>query len=218
MRILLLLGTLVLANVAAAADVRLRSSVTCSSSIVRLADVAEIDTDDAVLAAALAEIPLCPAPAAGSEKTLSQHDVRQLLGLSGVERTDIQLTGSESVTLRTDTSRPQPSPSRALGMNGVRQAAFEKPTAMKPFATRPAAEIAPPAPKLELLIERGSSVNVLARAAGVRIAASGKALQPGAAGDTILIELADSKEKVQARVVAAQTVEIAVGGKNAPPK
>jgi flagella basal body P-ring formation protein FlgA len=61
-------------------------------------------------------------------------------------------------------------------------------------------------------VERGSSVSVYARAAGVRIATSGKALAHGAAGETISVEMEGGKQRVQAKVVAPQAVEVVVGG------
>jgi len=204
-----LLGVLLLDGVSSAAEVRLRPTATCGSTVVRLADVAEIEAADASLAAALGEIPLCPAPAVGGERSLSQHDVRQLLVLSGVERADVNVGGSERVTIQAEKSLMHPAPQ--AGAAGVRQAAFQ--TQAK--KAQPAAP-EPPADKLakrEQLVDRGANVSVYARAAGVRIATSGKALQPGAAGETILVEM-ENKEKVQARVVAAQAVEVAVPGKN----
>ena len=170
------------------------------------------------MAAALAEIPLCPAPAVGSERSLSQDEVRQLLSLSGVERASVQVTGSERVALLVDHSRSAPGRSSQIGVSGVRQAIFETTAGHKPAVQRlaaaspktlPAAATAP-----VRLVERGANVNVVARAAGVRIATSGKALQPGIAGETILVELEGNKEKVQARVVGPQAVEVAVAEKN----
>ena len=188
-----------------AAEVRLRASAACSTSVVRLADVAEIEADDAQLVAALGDIPLCPAPATGGERTLTQHDVRQLLSLSGVERTDIRISGSERVAvLGEQAALPgQPRPQRTAG---IRQAAFELPGKKTPTEIRPATPEKQPA--AALLVQRGASVDVYARAAGVRVATSGKALAAGAAGDTIQVELEGGREKVHARVIAAQTVEV----------
>ena len=209
MRLLMVMGLALVAFSARAAEVRLRPAATCGSGVVRLADVADIEAADAALAAALGEIPLCPAPAAGGERSLSQQEVRQLLALSGVERADVNVSGSDQVTIQADQSRSPAAPQ--AGTPGIRQAAFQtqtkkpQPTPVEPQGDKPT--------KREQLVERGATVNVVARAAGVRIATSGKALQPGAAGETILVEL-DSKEKVQARVVASQAVEVAVPGKN----
>src|SRR5262245_24602918 len=83
---------------AAGAEVRLRSSAACTGSVVRLADVAEIYADDRRLAQALAETPLCPAPQPGHLRSLSQHELRQILMLSGVEKS-VSVTGSEAVSI-----------------------------------------------------------------------------------------------------------------------
>jgi len=205
MRLSLLLAILAFGQFGTAAEVRLRSSAACASSIVRLADVAEIDSEDAALAAALGEIPLCPAPAAGGERSLSQNDVRQLVALSGVERADVRITGSERVAILAEDVASPPK-SRHPHASGIRQAAFQSPTKKSPAETRPA--LPETKPELVRLVERGASVNVFARAAGVRIATSGKALEAGAAGETISVELEGGREKVHARIVAAQTVEV----------
>jgi flagella basal body P-ring formation protein FlgA len=67
---------------------------------------------------------------------------------------------------------------------------------------------------LPRLVERGAIVSVHARAAGVRISTSGKAIEAGSTGDFVRVELADSKERVVARVVGPQEVEVAAGGVN----
>src|SRR5689334_17231999 len=92
------LAVLLIASLAPAAEVRLRSSAVCTSSIIRLADVAEIFAEDRRLAQALAETPLCPAPQAGHPRSLSQHQLRQILLLSGVEKS-VAVTGSEAVSV-----------------------------------------------------------------------------------------------------------------------
>jgi flagella basal body P-ring formation protein FlgA len=216
MRLVLGLAMLTLVAPAFAAEVRLRSSATCAAAVVRLADVAEIEAGDLSLAAALAGIPLCPAPAEGEAKALSQEDVRQLLAISGLERTDVQVTGSEQVALIVDRSRVPAARPRQIGVSGVRQALFEAPVTREPVVARQPAARWPQATTAAApvkLIERGASVNVLARAAGVRVATNGKAMQPGALGDTIQIELADTKEKIQGRIIAPQMIEVVVAGK-----
>ena len=62
-------------------------------------------------------------------------------------------------------------------------------------------------------MQRGKSVTIHALAPGVRISSSGKALADGALGDEITIELADSRQQVQGRVVAPLTVEIRSGAR-----
>lgn len=214
MRAVGLLSILLLTQPLMAAEVRLRASATCSAAVVRLADVAEIEAADAALAAALAEIPLCPAPAVGSEKSLTQQDVRQLLAFSGLERGDVQVTGSESVTVLVDATRVSAGRSRQVGAAGVRQALFVAPTSKRPGASRPAAAPAAaitPVPTPVKVVERGSSVTAISRKPGICVTETGKATQAGAIGDSILIELAGGK--AQARIVAPQTVEVVSAGK-----
>ncbi len=205
MRFALFVGLLAGLQSVDAAEVRLRASAVCASTVVRLSDVAEIDAEDPALAAALAEIPLCPAPAAGGERSLSQHDVRQLLALSGVEPALVRITGSERVAILGENVASSLQPRHPLP-SGIRQAAFQSPAKKPPAAIRPA--LPEKAPEPAKLVERGASVNVFARAADVRVATSGKALEAGAAGETILVELEGGREKVHALIVAAQTVEV----------
>jgi len=213
-----LLSLLVVAGVAAthAAEVRLRSAAVCSGSIARVADVAEVFAPDHRVADSLAEIPLCPAPAAGQSRALSQDDVRQLLALSGVERKTATVTGSETVTIsREDSARTSPAVRQPLVASGVRQAAFEIEPGVpaKPQGVKPATFQRPDADEMKpiaaaTLIEKGASLTVHARAAGVRITAAGKAIDSGAMGESIGVELIDTKQKVVGQIVGPQTVEI----------
>jgi flagella basal body P-ring formation protein FlgA len=221
-RIAIIVLTLLGAASTTAAEVRLRSSAVCATSVVRVADVAEIFAGEARIAAALAEIPLCPAPAAESQRTFSQNDVRRLLELSGVESETALVTGSESVTVTTESSiRSGSLPRQPLIASGVRQATFETEadSIRKPknqFGSKPPAPIrsdakpsaSPP------LVARGALLTVNARTAGVRITTSGKALEQGAAGETIGVELADTKQRVQGRVIGPQLVEVTAGAGN----
>jgi len=211
---------------AGAAEVRLRSSAVCASSVVRLADVAEIQAGEPQLAAALSDIPLCAAPAKGSERQFSQHDVRQLLALSGVEAAAVQVTGSETVTLLTKSSGTASISKRQRSPLAThRQVAFEveiagnhgeisRQLASKPSPTAPqsAEETKPPR-----LVERGALCTVHARAGSIRVTTQGKALQAGALGDTISLEMAETKERVLAKIVGSQIVEVAVAGSRASP-
>jgi flagella basal body P-ring formation protein FlgA len=218
----------------AATQIRLRSQARCPSAVVRLGDVAEILSDDAHVAELLAEIPLRPAPAAGATQTVSRQEVRQLLLLSGVAPAALDLTGSDQVTLELAPASDSIVPRRRLVAEGVRQATLEKDfrpegnVATADFrlaagrrtlpASAPAQAPLPPAGAGDPpLVERGAQVSVVARTAGVRITTSGKALEAGKAGQRIQVELADSKQRVLARVVGWQAVEVAVGGDPATP-
>ena len=202
----------------APAEVRLRSTVSCSSTVVRVADVADVVASDARLGQAIAEVPLCPAPPAGRERTLTAHDVQQMLALSGIERGECRVSGSEQVSIGWQAISASTAARRPVVATGVRQAIFTEQQPGDRSGGRPANVVSkqpesPPKPAAApLLVERGATVTIIARAAGVRITASGKALEGGAAGDAINVELADTKQRVLAKVSGPQTVELAAGG------
>jgi flagella basal body P-ring formation protein FlgA len=203
-----------------AAEVRLRSSAACNSTVVRVADIAEVFGDDDRVTAALSDIPLCPAPAVGGQRSLSQQEVQQLLALSGVDRAAAQVTGSETVQVLSEAQIGSPPLARRrMIAGGVRQAVFEADSATsrkQPHAPKP---VAAPAPETKqpavALVARGSTVTVHARAAGVTVTTSGKAIEAGAAGEAINVELADTRQRVLARVTGPQRVELAVDGRSA---
>jgi hypothetical protein len=201
---------------ARAAEVRLRSSAGCAGAVVRVADVAELVADDPRVAGALGDIVLCPAPASGAQRTLSQAEVQQLLALSGVDRQAALVRGSESVTITFERATAHIIPAkRPMVAAGVHQAAFELAagessktkvrTAPKSPPTPPAEQ--KPAPQLPD-VERGTIVTVSARTAGVKITTTGKALEAGAVGASIGVELADTKQRVRGRVTGPQAVEV----------
>src|SRR5215471_13333444 len=108
------------------AEVRLRSAAGCSTAVVRVADVAEVFAQDARIGTSLADITLCPAPAPGGKRVLSQAEVQELLALSGVDRKTANVTGSESVTVTAEGhSRAATGAKKPLVASGLRQATFE---------------------------------------------------------------------------------------------
>ena len=212
MRSGIVIALLFVALHATAAEVRLRSSAVCSTSVVRLGDVAEV-AGDSNIAGALADVTLCPAPAPGQQRTLTQEEIRRLLTFSGLERKDCIVTGSEAVTISGAPTTAQSGRARQpLFASGVRQAIFEGEAGQADRAKpiKPAAsEVATPAEASKAtLVERGATVAVAARTAGVRITTSGKALEAGKAGDSINVELADTKQRILATVVGVQSVEV----------
>jgi flagella basal body P-ring formation protein FlgA len=204
---------------APSAEVRLRAQVTCSTSVVRLLDVAEVISSDHRLAQALADVPLCPAPTVGSERTLTRHDVRQLLALSGAELTQCRMTGSELVTITPAAPNKGGAAVRPIVAAGVRQAVFtdsdDPRTSVRPAAASAAPAVPPKQTAAMPLVERGTQVTVVARAAGIRITASGKALEAGAEDDLVNVELADTKQRILGRVSGPQTVEMTAAGMTA---
>lgn len=201
-----------------AAEVRLRSSAVCAGSVVRLADVAEVHASDPELASALSEVPLCAAPAKGSQRQFTQHDVRQLLALSGVSAAAVQVTGSDTVTLLTESSGVAATKRQRPAFAAHRQAAFEvnvpgSESLVRQPAFRPVQQTGVTAEESKLLrlVERGALCTVHARTAGIRVTTQGKALQAGALGETISIEMAETKERVLGRITGSQIVEVGVG-------
>jgi flagella basal body P-ring formation protein FlgA len=218
MRVLGIVAVLVAGNLSLAggAEVRLRSAAACGTTVVRVADVAEVFSDDARAADALSDIPLCPAPMLAGHKTLSQSDVRELLAQSGVDRKSAIVTGSESVTITSDAHhRATPAGKRPMIASGVRQATFEaeveanrKPAARTLAKARPSSNSDDIQPRESPVIDQGAVVTVCASAAGIKVTTSGKALDDGATGDTISVELTDGKQRVLARVKGPQVVEV----------
>jgi hypothetical protein len=198
------------------AEVRLRSAAGCSAAVVRVADVAEVFSQDPRIGNSLAEITLCPAPAAGGKRVLTQAEVQELLALSGVDRKTTNVTGSETVTIIGEgTARSAAGGKRPIVASGVRQAAFEAEIeANRRPSTRvivkPSIDDLPEDKdgKTPPAVEKGAIVTVSARLAGVKITTSGKALDDGAAGDMIGVELTDGKQRVVARVNGPQLVEV----------
>jgi len=178
--------------------------------------VAEVFADDARVGSALAEITLCPAPTPGGERTLSQAEAQELLALSGVDRKTANVTGSETVTVTAEgTARLATGAKKPLVASGVRQAAFGadfEANRKRPAAATAKAKIDPvqqdKEQKLPPVVEKGAVVTVSARTAGVKITTSGKALDDGATGETISVELTDGKQRVLARVSGPQAVEV----------
>lgn len=205
---------------AAAAEVRLRSSAVCTSSVVRLSDVAEVHAADQQLGDALADVPLCAAPAQGSERQFTQQEVRQLLAFSGVATAAVQVTGSETVTLLTEHRPTAPVIKRPRGAYSMhRQATFEAEIPISRDASvrrseakpMPLQETKAAASKPTRLVERGALCTVHARTGSIRVTTQGKALQAGTFGETISIEMADTKERVLGRITGSQIVEVGVG-------
>ena len=68
-----------------------------------------------------------------------------------------------------------------------------------------------------LLVRRGETITVTARAAGVHVRTSVKALEDGAYGDAINVEtLEKNKQKILARVVGQQQAEVFAGAQIVP--
>ena len=193
------------AGSATSAEVRLRSAASCTATVVRLGDIAEIQADDPAIAADLAAVPLFPAPIPGKSRQLDRHQVRQFLAISGIDLQQISIGGSETVVVQCESGSSIARPALRVGgePSAIRLASLESEVAAKRQKPATPAPVEPP-----LLVKKGESVTVHSRAAGVRISTSGKALSDGVLGAEISIELADKRTKIVARVAGPQTVEI----------
>ncbi len=94
------------AHDAAAAELRLRAQCNPAGPVVRLGDVAEIDSADAGQAAALAAIELFPTPTTGEQRIIPVREIQDLLLLRGVNLTEHRFSGSSEVTIETVVARP----------------------------------------------------------------------------------------------------------------
>jgi flagella basal body P-ring formation protein FlgA len=89
-------------------EIRLREHVAVNTSVVRLADVAEITSDDNQTAEKLAALPLILAPSAGDQRFLKKREIEDMLAADGVQLADIQIHGAAQVAIssgRSDSSK-----------------------------------------------------------------------------------------------------------------
>ena len=76
-----------------AAELRLRPDARTTGSVVRLGDVADVlDGGDSEMQG-LAQIELCPAPAAGKLRTISVREIQDTLERRGMNMLAIRITG-----------------------------------------------------------------------------------------------------------------------------
>lgn len=198
----------------------LRSSATPAGPLVRLGDLVQTVGGEAALAeTALTEeimnLVLFPAPGRGASRTVARRELVELLALCDLSPRSVQIVGADEVTIQPAASetryvvRPAlhliPSPSNLRTEPGLPAAARTPRTAAPGENAKPAEN--------PLFVRRNGAVTVHCLAAGVKVTASGKSLADGAQGDKVLVELADTREKVLAQVLGPQTVQIQVAGK-----
>jgi hypothetical protein len=197
--------TLAFGAPAAAVEIRLKSEAHSPGSLVRLGDIAEIEGLASAADASLADLVLFPAPAVGKTRELGRQELRQLLALCDVEVRGVELTGAERVVIHAggDDSKTIIRPALHL----IPASAYIKPGTSKPGAkTETAKSAAAPAPSK--LVGRNQVVSIHSIWPGVKVTATGKALADGALGESVLVEQGDTRERVLAKVIGPQTVEI----------
>jgi hypothetical protein len=226
------LGLMAAASPVAAAEpaslqLVLRSSATPAGPLVRLGDLVQVVGGEAALGeaaateAALVEetmnLVLFPAPGRGVVRTLTQRELIELLVLCDLSPGRVEIVGADEVTIHPAAGetryvvRPAlhliPDPSH-LRTEPVSPAAARTARPAAAATSQAAKQVERPA-----LVHRNGAVTVHCLAAGVKVTASGKSLAEGAQGDKVLVELADTREKVLAEVLGPQTVQIQVAGK-----
>jgi flagella basal body P-ring formation protein FlgA len=97
--VILLLSSVCAQQSVAAEIVVLRERVAMSTPVVRLGDVAEIQSADRQRARQLAALPLMPAPSPGSERFLRRREVEDLLAAHGLNLRALQVEGAEQIAI-----------------------------------------------------------------------------------------------------------------------
>lgn len=93
-----------LANLAlAATDITLHKQVTLRCTVVKLGDVAEVQTSDVARKQQLAAVPLMPAPAPGTQRFLRKREIQDLLAAHGEDLSQLQFSGGEQVEIDSPT-------------------------------------------------------------------------------------------------------------------
>jgi len=192
---------------AAAVEIRLKDEAVCGGSLVRLGDVAEIvPSGDVAHAAAepreLADLALFPSPGPGKTLELTRQELRQLLTLCDVDQRTCQLSGADFVIISADKSPARSIIRPALHLIPSR-AYIEKPAAAATYKPSDSKN-----DETAKLVERNGAVTIQSIWPGVKITAAGKSLADAALGESVLVVQTDSKEKLLAKVVGPQTVEV----------
>ncbi len=100
---ILLLGTAVSSS---AAEIHLRSQARPVSSLVRLADIAQVVANDSQQQTELESIGLVPAPVDGQTRYLGIRELQDLLHLRGVDLTTLRFSGASRVAIGADAEQP----------------------------------------------------------------------------------------------------------------
>ncbi|GAB4132008.1 MAG: flagellar basal body P-ring formation chaperone FlgA [Thermogutta sp.] len=93
------------APAARTAELSLRTAVTCGGPVVTLGDLFEIRGSDPTADAALAVIPLFPAPPFGERRFVSRQEIQDILALRGIDLRPHTWTGSAMIALTSAPTR-----------------------------------------------------------------------------------------------------------------
>ncbi|NOY43025.1 MAG: flagellar basal body P-ring formation protein FlgA [Planctomycetes bacterium] len=90
------------------ADLTLRERATVSGPVIRLGDVADISASTSTRLKNLVTTPLFPAPAPGTQRFLSQLQVRDLLVSRGIDITNLRIRGAKVVEIGNQPAAVEP--------------------------------------------------------------------------------------------------------------
>jgi hypothetical protein len=202
LRCIFITALLITASLCTAGEIRLKEHAEATGSLVRLGDVVEIAAEATADGESLADLALFPAPAGGKSRLLRRQELVELLALCDVDLKGWEFAGADIVEIRGATTISRTIVRPALHLIPARsQVVHEvKPSAIPEAGAK--VEALPP------LVTRNGAVTVNSLAAGIRITTAGKSLADAGKGQAVLVELADSREKVLGQVVGPQMVEI----------
>ncbi len=84
---------------AGTAEIRIRERAVLTTSVVYLADVAEIEAADGERDKLLTGLPLMPAPAPGTQRYLRRREIADLLAAHGVDLSSVRFEGADQVAI-----------------------------------------------------------------------------------------------------------------------
>jgi hypothetical protein len=198
----------------------LRQSAESTGALVRLGDLVQIvggasAQDESGLDEDTAELVLFPAPSRNTSRTISRRELVELLTLCDLSPRKVHIIGADEVTIHPAAAELRHVVRPALHL--IPDSSHLRTEPVSPAAVRAARTAAvEPSDQPEerpSLVRRNGAVTVHCLAAGVKVTTSGKSLADAAQGEQVLVELADSREKVLAQVLGPQVVQIQVAAK-----
>ncbi len=197
------LAALAICTVAGGVEIHLKDEAHCAGPLVRLGDIAEIESPVTADSPSLADLALFPAPAPGRVRELTLQDLRQWLAWCDVDPRAIEFTGAETVVIRSGADDAKTIIRPALHLIPAQAYIKSRPARpqVKPLAAEEPVEPA-------RLVSRNQAVTIHSIWPGVKVTASGKALADASLGESILVEQLGSRDRVLAKVIAPQTVEV----------
>lgn len=125
----------ILGGAGLAAELSLRANAICDRPIVTLGDLCEIRGSDPIADAALADIPLFPAPPIGERRFVSRQEIRDILALRGIDLRPHAWTGATMIGLTSAPSRAVTPDETISGMTR-RRAEDNAAAAVREYLTR----------------------------------------------------------------------------------